>query len=204
VMAAGYAFGALLKKPSQKRRKLLVGIGTAIIILFILLRATNIYGNPPVDAPFLAGGPFVPQKTLVMSVISFLNVAKYPPSLDFLLMTLGPAFLLLAWFDTFNFKSAAGKLWRKVLVYGRVPMFYYVLHIFLIHLMAIGVAMLYHQPAGFLLHGGFFGGPPPSGYGHGLPFIYLMWFLAVAVLYYPCKWFAGVKQRRRDWWLSYL
>jgi hypothetical protein len=83
-------------------------------------------------------------------------------------------------------------------------MFYYVLHIFLIHLMAIGVAALYHQPASFLLHGGFFGGPPPNGYGHGLPFIYLMWFLAVAVLYYPCKWFAGVKQRRRDWWLSYL
>jgi hypothetical protein len=112
--------------------------------------------------------------------------------------------LLLAWFDTFDFKSAAGKLWEKVLVYGRVPMFYYILHLFLIHLMAIAVGMIYHQPVGWLWHGGFFGAQVPDNYGHGLPFVYLMWLLAVAILYYPCQWFAGVKRRRKDWWLSYL
>ena len=204
VMAAGYTLGPILRKPVNDRRRLLWTIGSSMFLAFLLLRATNGYGNPPADAGFASPGPFVHQKTAELSVISFFNVEKYPPSLDFLLMTLGPAIMMLAWFDHFDFKSAAGRLWEKILVYGRVPRFYYLLHIYLIHMMAIAVGMLYYQPVGWLWHGGFFGGPPPEHYGHGLPFIYAMWLLAVAILYYPCKWFAGVKQRRREWWLGYL
>ena len=204
VMAAGYALGPILRKPVHERRRLLWMIGGAMVLAFLLLRATNVYGNPPADAGFASPGPFVHQKTAELSVIAFLNVEKYPPSLDYLLMTLGPAMMMLAWFDRFNFKSAAGRLWEKILVYGRVPMFYYLVHIYLIHLMAIAVALMYHQPVGWLWNGVFTSAPLPDHYGHGLPFIYAMWMLAVAILYYPCKWFAGVKQRRRDWWLGYL
>jgi hypothetical protein len=83
-------------------------------------------------------------------------------------------------------------------------MFYYTLHLFLIHLMAIASAFAFGQPAAWLWHGAFFNNAPPPGYGHNLPYIYLMWLSAVFVLYFPCKWFAGVKARRKDWWLSYL
>jgi uncharacterized membrane protein len=203
VMGAGYAFGALLQKPAEERRKMLLMLGGAMIGIFIVLRATNIYGNPPIGFGTASPGPFVVQKTAVLTVIAFLNVEKYPPSLQYLLMTLGPAIMLLAWFEKVNLKSWIGRFWDKILVFGRVPMFYYILHIFLIHAMAIGVAVLYGQPARWLIGGDFFNGPVQN-YGHGLPFIYLMWLLAVFILYFPCKWYAGLKQRRKDWWLSYI
>jgi hypothetical protein len=91
-----------------------------------------------------------------------------------------------------------------LLTFGRVPLFFYVLHLYLIHAMAVAAATVFHQPVDWLLHGGFFVNDIPAGYGHNLPFIYLMWSTAVVLLYYPCRWWAGLKQRRRDWWLSYL
>jgi len=123
--------------------------------------------------------------------------------LQYLLMTLGPALILLACFDGITLQSLRGWLGRAVLIYGRVPMFYYILHILLIHVMAIIVAFAFHQPVIWLLKGGIFNGTPP-GYGHGLPFIYLIWIAVVAILYLPCKWFADFKTRRKDWWLSYI
>src|SRR5437879_6701904 len=118
-------------------------------------------------------------------------------------MTLGPGIMVLAWVEKLDLKSGMGRLWDKILVFGRVPMFYYILHIFLIHAMAIAVAVLYGQPARWLIGGDFFYGPAEN-YGHGLAFIYLMWILALVILYFPCKWYAGLKQRRKDWWLSYI
>lgn len=203
VMAAGYAFGALLQKTAEQRRKTLLMLGGAMVLAFIILRATNIYGNPPIGFGAVSPGPFVVQKTNELTAIAFLNVEKYPPSLQYLLMTLGPAILLLAWFDKVDLKSGMGRFWEKILVFGRVPMFYYILHIFLIHAMAIAVAVMLHQPARWLI-GGFFNGPPPNGYGHGLLFVYLMWIIALVILYFPCKWYAELKQRRKDWWLSYI
>jgi hypothetical protein len=91
-----------------------------------------------------------------------------------------------------------------LVIYGRVPLFYYVLHIYLIHALAVAVALLFHQPFAWLLHGGFFLNDIPEGYGHNLPFIYLIWITAVALLYFPCRMWAGLKGRRKDWWLSYL
>jgi uncharacterized membrane protein len=212
VMAVGYAFGAVLMLPAERRRRVLCVLGASLTGLFVLLRATNLYGNPPVGFTLASPGPFVPQPTLGLTLMSFLDTEKYPPSLQFLLMTLGPSLLLLAWFDRFDLRSAwgadgRGDPWQVVgrffLVFGRVPFFFYVLHIYLVHALALIVALAWGQPIFNLTHGGFMAGIEP-GYGHGLGFVYLMWFLTIALLYLPCRWFLGVKERRRDWWLSYL
>jgi uncharacterized membrane protein len=204
VMALGYSFGALMRQDAAKRRRQAFMIGAAALTLFVVLRATNLYGNPSPDAPGFAAlgvGGFAVQSTAEKTLISFLNVAKYPPSLQFLLMTLGPALMLISLFDRVNLDRAP---WRWAVVFGRVPMFYYILHLFLIHLMAVAVAMAFDQPYKWLLTGGFLMNPIPPGYGHNLPFIYLMWLTTVVLLYFPCRWFAEVKRRRRDWWLGYL
>jgi uncharacterized membrane protein len=199
VMAAGYAFGTLLLRPD--RRKIVLTLGVALTALFLLLRGFNLYGNGTAGYPFSVG-PWSPQKSVTLSVISFLNAEKYPPSLDYLLMTLGPALIFLALFDRAKAQRGLGRI---LLVYGRVPLFYYVLHIYLIHVAAIAIAFLTHQPASWLWHGAIFLLPTPSTYGHGLALIYSVWIAAVAVLYLPCRWFMELKQRHRDWnWLSYL
>jgi hypothetical protein len=93
---------------------------------------------------------------------------------------------------------------NPLLIFGRVPLFFYILHLFLIHLLAVAAAVMFHQPTGWLLHGGFFLGRVPENSGYGLPMVYAMWLLAVAILYFPCKWFADLKGRKPTWWLSYL
>jgi uncharacterized membrane protein len=199
VMAAGYALGRLYELESGRRNRILVQLGMALTLAFVLLRATNLYGNPPVGLGGVSQGDWHIQPTVEKTVILFLDVEKYPPSLQFLLMTLGPSLLLLAWLERVTLPR-----WTSPLVtFGRVPLFFYVLHLYLIHLLAIAVAPLFHQPVDFLFHGAFFGGTPDD-YGHGLPFIYLMWVITIVILYFPCRWFAALKQRRKDWWLSYL
>ena len=202
VMAVGFAFGALLMRPD--RRKLTLALGISATTLFFLLRGFNLYGNGIAGLPFgfpRSAGPWSIQPTLSLSVISFFNTLKYPPSLDYLLMTLGPSLILLGLLD--GVKAVRG-LSRILLVYGRVPLFYYVLHLYLIHLIAMVVALISHQP---ILHGHLivdFAQRPP-GYGHSLPFVYAMWILAVAILYLPCSWFMSFRVRHRDLtWLSYL
>ena len=201
VMAVGFGFGALLQLPAEKRRRLMAVIGLAAIALFVVLRATNIYGNPR-TTPFPGAGPFVPQHSLVMSLLAFLNVEKYPPSLQFLLMTLGPGILALAAFD--GVSAARNAIARVLIVFGRVPLFYYVIHIYLAHLIAIGVALAFHQPTLRLLDGSYFVSPPEPGYGHHLPFVYLVWILMNIALYFPCRLYAEYKRTHRKWWLSYL
>jgi uncharacterized membrane protein len=205
VMAAGFAFGAILKMPAEKRRKTLYTLGAAMTLLFIVLRATNIYGHQPDPMAKPSEAYFHVQPTATMTVIDFLDTQKYPPSLQYLLMTLGPSIMLLAWFESVNLKRGFGRFWDKILIYGRVPLFYYTLHLFVIHLLAIASAFAFGQPAQWLWHGAFFANQAPPGYGHNLGYIYLMWVTAVAILYFPCLWYAGVKARHKDWWwLSYL
>ena len=203
VMAAGYALGALLLAPDRRKRVLTLGIG--LTALFFVLRGFNLYGNGIADLPFgfpRSAGPWSLQPSLTLTVISFFNTLKYPPSLDYLLMTLGPALILLAWFD--GVKAERGVA-RILLVYGRVPLFYYVLHLYLIHVIAVVTAWIFHQPAAQLWHGVVFLLPVPDGYGHSLPFIYGMWVAVVALLYLPCRWFMEFKRRHKDWaWLGYL
>jgi uncharacterized membrane protein len=202
VMATGFAFGSLLLRTD--RRKWILTLGISATILFFLLRGFNLYGNGIAGLPFgypRSAGPWSVQSTLSLTVISFFNTLKYPPSLDYLLMTLGPSLILLGLID--GAKAERG-LSRILLVYGRVPLFYYVLHLYLLHVMSIFVALAFHQP---IWHGNVNAdfAQRPSGYGHGLPFVWAVWILAVAILYLPCKWFMEFRSRHRDWaWLSYL
>jgi uncharacterized membrane protein len=184
VMAAGYGFGALLLRDAAVRRKWLLGLAAGLCLGFLLLRAANLYGDPD---------PWSRQRDGTFTVLSFLNCHKYPPSLLYLLMTLGPALLLLAFFE-----RAPQLPGRPLLVFGRVPMFFYLIHIPLIHALASGAALVYYGPA--LLDAE----QLPGDYGYRLPVVYGIWLGVVLALYPVCRWFAGVKRRRRDAWLSYF
>jgi uncharacterized membrane protein len=200
VMAAGYAMGALLQRPNH--RKWTFGLGVALTLAFFVLRTLNLYGNGGASLASSSAGPWKLQPTLTLTTMAFVNTLKYPPSLDYLLMTLGPALIVLACLDGVTTERGLG---RVLLVFGRVPLFYYVAHIFLIHALAILVALLFHQPVSWLWHGSFVLQNNPAGYGHGLPFVYLMWFIVLLILYLPCKSYMAFKSRHRDWgWLSYL
>ena len=189
VMAAGYAFGSLYQWDAATRRKWLVRLGVGCLLLFVFLRATNLYGNL---------WPRPPQPTALRTVLAALDATKYPPSLCFLLMTLGPGLLLLAWFE----RGTPAWL-RPALVFGRVPFLYYMLHLPLIHGLASACFHWRYGRADFL--GPMAPGKTPVDSGFGLPVVYLVWIGVVAALYPVCKWFADLKQRRRDLaWLSYF
>jgi uncharacterized membrane protein len=188
VMALGHLLAAVYAWEPERRRSFLVRTGVAATMLFVVIRFINGYGNP---------GPWSPQRTTALTVASFLNVNKYPPSLDFLLMTLGPALVALALAERWR-----GRIADWLAVYGRVPLFYYVVHIYLIHLMAVTLAWIQ-------------GGAPrriqavtnpdsiPAWYGVSLPGVYAAWAIVVLLMYWPCRWYAGLKTRRNDWWLHY-
>jgi uncharacterized membrane protein len=188
VMAAGYALGPVLTLPRAQRLRWLVALGLTTVAGFIVLRASNFYGDP---------ASWVAYDSLLATVLSFVNCEKYPPSLLYLAMTLGPGLLLLAACD-----GARGRTVDAIATFGRVPFFYYVVHLFLIHTLAVLFAAVTQGDVGWL-----FGGIPagkPSGYGLGLPGIYAMWLVVIALLYPLCRWFASVKRTRREWWWTYL
>lgn len=189
VMAAGFAFGELLTLEGARRRKVLLSLGGGLMLLFVLLRGFNLYGDPL---------PWSVQRSAAMSVISFLSCLKYPPSLLYLAMTLGPAIALLVLLEKWKGRGAG-----FFLVFGRVPMFYYILHIYLIHLLALGTAALMVLNVGFIFSAPFFS-TPAAGWGFGLPAVYGFWALTILILFPLCRWFAAVKKRRKDPWLSYL
>ncbi len=200
VMAAGYAFGALYQKDFVVRRRLLLIIGAALTGLFILLRAIDFYGEPQ---------KWSGQKNLLFTIFSFVNTTKYPPSLLFLLMTLGPAILALAWFERRSEAQLVSGLMTKIrqafVTFGRVPLFFYILQWYTAHLLAVVFEYMAGQPVAYQFASPIdkFGGPQPA-LGFRLWVVYLVWIFGVLLLYPLCKWFAGVKARRRDWWLSYL
>ena len=184
VMALGYALADVYRWEATRRRRFLLGVGIGATVAFIALRAINGYGNPM---------PWTTQRSVALSVASFLNVEKYPPSLDYLLMTLGPALVALALLE-----RASGTMARWVSVFGKVPMFYYILHLYLIHALSVAVGLVTNA-----FNAATASGRPPWD-GVSLPGVYLVWILVVVLLYFPCRWFAAVKALRRDWWLSYL
>ena len=206
VMAAGYVFGSVYLLEKERRRKLIAQIGLGLTVAFVVLRLTNLYGNPPVGLGGVSQGPWHVQPTIEKTVILLFDVEKYPASLQFLLMTLGPSLLLLAWLDKRldqkDGRQSISPALAPLLTFGRVPMFFYILHLYLIHSLALLVAAVSHQPVGWLLHGSFFGAP--DDWGYNLPFVYLMWITVIVILYFPCRWYEGVKQNRKDWWLSYI
>jgi uncharacterized membrane protein len=195
VMAAGYAFGSIYKKDAALRRRWLLAMGATATALFFFLRAINRYGDP---------AHWSAQKNLLFTILSFLNTTKYPPSLLFLLMTLGPAMVALALFESET--NILGPLRKPLVTFGRVPLFFYLLQWYTAHLIAIVLGWLAGQPIAFQWESPIdkFSHPPPPGIGFPLWVVYLSWIAGVLLLYPLCKWFAGVKARRRDWWLSYL
>ena len=203
VMAAGYAFGALFRRPD--RRKLVLWIGVAMTVAFIVVRGINHYGNGvPGDRAIFPTtlGPWHAQRSFMFTVLSFFDTVKYPPSLDYLLMTLRPSLILLGLLDRVTAESGPARI---LLVFGRVPFFYYVVHISLIHALAIVVAWVGGQPYAWMWKTAMFVQGHPANYGYGLPVVYLMWAVVLVILYYPCRWYMNLKTRHRDWrWLSYL
>jgi uncharacterized membrane protein len=186
VMAAGYGFGPILIREPSRRDRACLAIGLSATALFLVLRGFNLYGDP---------NPWA------RTLFSFLGTTKYPASLDFLLMTLGPTIALIPILE-----RARGPLARALTVFGRVPFFYYALHIPLIHLLALVVSKArlgYVSPWLFENHP-MGNSPPPEGYTWSLGLLYLVWAVAIAILYVACRWFASVKARRRDWWLGYV
>jgi len=198
VMAAGYAFAKVLQLEPQRRNRLCLAIGLGAIGLFLILRGFNLYGDPRPWHRMVQsqnGRPSMP------ALLSFLNCTKYPASLNFLLMTLGPMIVAIPFLN-----SARGLISRTLVMFGRVPFFFYVLHIPLIHALALVVSKIrlgYVSPWLFANHP--MGNPePPDGYTWSLPLLYLVWAIAVVILYFACRWFSDLKARRTDWWLKYL
>jgi uncharacterized membrane protein len=235
VMAAGYAFGPVLRMDAARRRRICLALGGGAIAAFLVLRGFNIYGDPrpwgvgqravsrppaatqpagsrAAGAPNVAsqapaaGGaaPAAPQRRALPrmpAALQFLNTAKYPASLLFLLMTLGPTILLVPLLE-----RAHGPVARVMTVFGRVPLFYYVLHIPLIHLIFVGLSIARYGTVipWMTANHPMFVPPAPPGYMYGLGALYAITAVTVIILYFPCRWFAALKSRRRDWWLSYV
>lgn len=193
VTALGYVLGRVYRWPPERRRRFLWRLGSTLTIAFVALRASNLYGDPQ---------PWSRQNSALFTVLSFLDVNKYPPSLSFLLMTLGPAILFLAAAD-----HVTPRLLRPALVFGRVPLFYYAVHFFLIHLLAVIVCFARNGAAHWLFQSPDVANYPftaPPNWGFSLPVIYAIWIAIVIAMYPLCRWFAALKQRRNDGWLSYL
>ncbi len=194
VMALGYGAGGLARIEPRRRMRLFLGIGISMLALFVALRASNWYGDPK---------PWASQTDWPRTLMSFVNLTKYPPSLLYLLMTLGAALCFLAVADRLP-KTIAGPL----TTFGRVPLFYYLLHLPLLHGLAVVFSLVRYGRADWLYQDSFAlrgsAHPFPAGYGYDLWVVYLVWIAAVLMLYPLCRWFAQVKRRNRHPALSYL
>jgi uncharacterized membrane protein len=193
VTAAGYALGQVFDWEPDRRRSFLLRLGLCLTIAFVVLRWLNVYGDP---------FPWSPQRSGVFTALSFLNTRKYPPSLLFLLMTLGPGLIFLRSID-----GGAPRWLRSALAFGRVPLFYFAMHVVVIHLLVVAVLAVRYGA----VHWAFESPTPdkypftqPPGWPYPLSVVYLIWLLVVVSLWPMCRWYASLRARRRDWWLSYL
>ena len=193
VTAVGYALGQIFDWPAERRRRFLIRLGAGLTLAFVAVRWLNVYGDP---------FRWSTQRSGVFTVLSFLNATKYPPSLVFLLMTLGPALLFLAFAD-----AGIPRWLRPTTSFGRVPLFYFALHIIAIHLLALVVCWIRFGAVHWVFESpqpDMYPFRQPPGWPTSLPWIYAIWLGIVASLWPLCRWYAAIKTRRRDWWLSYL
>lgn len=189
VMLVGYVFGSVYLLPVERRRQTLLKIGAGVTAAFFTLRVLNMYGDP---------SPWAVQTNSVFTVLSFLNTTKYGPSLLFLLMTLGPAILALAWFE----RTEHGRIGKAFILLGHVPLFFYIMQWLVAHSLAIVAHLLAGKSAAWLL--GDWSATTSSAAGFDLWMTYAGWGGGMLILYPLCRWFAEVKKRRREWWLRYL
>jgi uncharacterized membrane protein len=193
IMIMGYCLGKLYTDfDAEKRQKLLLRIGLLAVGLFILLRAINAYGDP---------APWSVQKNVVFTVMSFLNTTKYPVSLIYTLMTIGPVLIILSFLERINLPAL-----KPLVVFGRVPMFYYIIHFYVIHIASLFFFM--HKTGRSFSEIDFhfnksFGGITPEG-GYALGWVYVAWLVLVILLYPLCKWYNDYKSTHKQWWLSYV
>ena len=191
LMLLGYCLGKFYASfAAPHRKKILIGTGLGLIIFFIVLRFTNLYGDP---------SDYSIQHNALYTLLSFINTTKYPPSLLYLCMTIGPALIVLAWIE-----NVSNFFTKVFVVFGRVPFLYYILHFYLLHLLCMGL---------FLLRGHTFEEGVNStsifkfvnvGEGYRLLIVYFIWLCVVIALYPICKAFSRYKQTHKNWWLSYL
>ena len=193
VTALGYVLGAAYRWDAPKRQRLLFWLGLGCVVAFVALRYSNLYGDPL---------KWRVHDTALFTAMSFVDTTKYAPSLLFLLMTLGPTLLLLRAFD-----NGVPALFHPALIIGKVPLFFYVLHFYLIHLLATAVSYARHGTVSNTFQSpdlAHFPFTAPPDWDVGLPAIYAIWIGVVVALYPLCRWYAGVRSRSRAWWLSYL
>lgn len=194
LITLGYCFGTLYKKgvDFKKRKKYLIGLGVSSITLFLIIRGINSYGDLV---------PWSVQDTTTKTILSFFKVSKYPPSLVYLLITVGPAILFL-----YAIENTKNKLTDFLLVFGRVPLFYYFLHILVIHGLAIiGILIVGGNWTTMILTQDVFINAKLVNYGYSLFIVYLVWIFVVTLLYFPSKTYMAYKANNKDkWWLSYL
>lgn len=193
VTAVGYGLGHLYSRAADARRAWLLRLGLVATAAFVVIRAINVYGDP---------AHWTAQPTALFTALSFLNATKQPPSLLYLLMTLGPALLFLRAVD-----GQTPRLLRPALTFGRVPLFYYLTHFALLHALAVVVCYGRYGTAHWMFQSpdlAHYPFSPPPGWGFTLPVVYLWWAAVVIATYPVCQWFGRLKQRRSDAWLSYF
>jgi uncharacterized membrane protein len=191
VMCLGFGLGPLFRLPAAERGRYLLGIAIGALALFTVVRALNGYGDP---------APWVVEPTSTRTIMSFLNVSKYPPSLDFVLVTLGFSLLLFL-----ALGHLRGWVARRLLDFGRTPLLTYVAHLYIAHGMMLVAALALSQPGRAIDYiGDYLSGLPLPEWGFPLWVSFAIWLVVLAMLVPLAHWFAGVKRRRRDWWLSYL
>jgi uncharacterized membrane protein len=193
VVAAGYAFGEVIRLEPGRRRRVMWWTGLGLTAAFVVLRAWDTRGV--VDPR-----PWTTQRTPLLTALSFFNSTKQPPSPLFLMMTLGPAIAAMAMIDRVGIRGPAG---RALVTLGRVPLFFFLLHWYVIHGLAVLAGLARGLPVAWLFSTEFLSNAP-EGWALGLPAIYAAWALVLAIMYLPCRWFAGVKARHPGGWLSYL
>ena len=190
-MAVGFGFGQWMNDSQWRTRSRLLVLGLSLIAAFIVLRFSNVYGDPQ---------PWQIYPNLTFTVLSFINCHKYPPSLLYLLMTLGPAIVVLALFE-----GCSTPRFEVLKLFGRTPLFYYLLHLYLIHGLAVLVAAMTNGPMSAIIGGGIWSPELPKNYGYSLPVVYAIWLLVVLILYPVCLGFERLKSAKPHWrWLNYL
>jgi len=184
IILAGFGCGTFFELPAEKRIKIFKRIGITALILFTIIRYINLYGDPV---------RWSEQKDALFTFLSFVNTTKYPPSLLFALLFLGIMFLVL-----YASEKVTNRLSEILMVYGRVPLFYFVIHLYIIHLLMFGMLFIQGFHGSDLLFGVFNNGRPKSGSGVELPIIYLIWSSVVLMMYPICKMYGRYKAENRD------